>query len=236
MCYISTYFWANIPELVLPNSLVSLDGNASGYLMPFIEDNINLAILLNNPKINLKVKLNFLGKILNLLIKIREIYSLQGKFFLGDIHEGNFIFDLNEQAIKAVDLDSAYFKGGPIPISKFTTFNKKLYDNYPKYQKDEITSRIIPNENTTSLSFLYMLLNILSEDQAYRWSLNEFYQYISYLEKQNFPKDLLTILANIYTPGSIDIYDPSLLEGINTSKNYTLKRARLQKSDGGYYN
>ena len=113
----------DMSELVLPTSLVSLDGEISGFAMPYIEDNINLALLLNNPKVKLELKLQWLKEILDILIKINDSHELGGKFFLGDIHEANFIWDITDQVVKAVDMDSSYFNGGPIPISKVTTIN-----------------------------------------------------------------------------------------------------------------
>lgn len=213
-------------ELVLPTSLVAVNGQISGYSMPWIEDNINLSLLLNNPKVKTEIKLNYLKEILNILINLRNNPNLRDKFYLGDIHEANFIFDITDQSVKVVDLDSAYIPGGPIPISKFTTFNEKLYNNPEKYPIDFESDRAIPCDQTTNLSFLYMLLNSLSGEKSYRWSYTEYYDYISQLERAGFPKDLLDMLSNIYTPGKLDIYNPELLDGIDTSKNYSLIRSK----------
>ena len=225
-----------MPELVTPTSLVSLDGEISGFAMPYIEDNVNLALFLNNPKIKLELKLQWLKEILTILIKINDSHELDGKFFLGDIHEANFIWDITDQIVKVVDMDSSYFIGGPIPISKVTTFNN-LLERFPnKYVMDEESGKFIPNKDITSVSFLYMLLNVLSGcKDSYRWSYNEFYSYLSFLKKKEVSKELLDIIANIYTGGNIDIYNPELLQGLNADKDYTMVRARIHKTNGGYY-
>lgn len=228
--------YLNIPELVLPTSLVSLDGEISGFAMPLIENNINLSLLLNNPNLTLSEKLKWLKEVLNILIKIKESKQLEGKFYLGDIHEANFILDLNEHIVKAVDLDSSYFIGGPIPISKYTTLNSLLEEFPSKYTLDEDSGKFIPSENITSASFIYMLLNVLSGClNSHYWSYNEFYHYVSFLEKNDLPKELLDSIANLYTAGKIDIYNSELLDNIDPRKDYTISRARIHKSSNGYY-
>lgn len=233
---IATFEKIEMKELVLPTSLVSLDSQISGFSMPFIENNINLTLLLNNPNVCLQQKLKWLKEILLILIKIEESPFLNQKFYLGDIHEANFILDMNTQMIKAVDLDSSYIHGGPIPVSKFTTLNFLLEQFPNKYHLDIESGKFIPDKNITSASFLYMLLNVLSgSNDSHLWSYNEFYQYLSFLKTNEVPRELLDIIANLYTAGKIDIYNLNLLDGINPEKDYTLARARISKTSGGYY-
>lgn len=233
---IATFESLDMPELVTPTSLVSLDGEISGFAMPFIEDNTNLALLLNNPKVTLSQKIKLLKEILNILIKVQDSHELDGKFFLGDIHEANFIWDITEQTVRAVDMDSSYFSGGFISVSKVTTFNY-LLEGFPnKYILDDESGKFIPNKDITSVSFIYMLLNVLSGcNDSHRWSYNEFYNYLSFLEKKGLSKELLDIIANLYTAGNIDIYNSELLDGIDKNKDYTMTLARIHKSNGGYY-
>ena len=217
---IATFESLDMPELVTPTSLVSLDGEISGFAMPFIEDNTNLALLLNNPKVTLSQKIKLLKEILNILIKVQDSHELDGKFFLGDIHEANFIWDITEQTVRAVVMDSSYFSGGFISVSKVTTLNY-LLEGFPnKYILDDESGKFIPNKDITSVSFIYMLLNVLSGcNDSHRWSYNEFYNYLSFLEKKGLSKELLNIIANLYTAGNIDIYNSELLDGIDKNKD-----------------
>ena len=233
---IATFESLDMPELVTPTSLVSLDGEISGFAMPFIEDNTNLALLLNNPKVTLSQKIKLLKEILNILIKVQDSHELDGKFFLGDIHEANFIWDITEQTVRAVDMGSSYFSGGFISVSKVTTLNY-LLEGFPnKYILDDESGKFIPNKDITSVSFIYMLLNVLSGcNDSHHWSYNEFYNYLSFLEKKGLSKELLDIIANLYTAGNIDIYNSELLDGIDKNKDYTMTLARIHKSNGGYY-
>ena len=233
---IATFESLDMPELVTPTSLVSLDGEISGFAMPFIEDNTNLALLLNNPKVTLSQKIKLLKEILNILIKVQDSHELDGKFFLGDIHEANFIWDITEQTVRAVDMDSSYFSGGFSSVAKVTTLNY-LLEGFPnKYILDDESGKFIPNKDITSVSFIYMLLNVLSGcNDSHHWSYNEFYNYLSFLEKKGLSKELLDIIANLYTAGNIDIYNSELLDGIDKNKDYTMTLARIHKSNGGYY-
>lgn len=233
---IATFEFLDMKELVVPTALVSLDGEIAGMAMPYVQDNVNMTLLLNNPKINLQTRLKWLKEILGILIKINDSHDLQGKFFLGDIHEANFILDIADQMIKAVDIDSSYFNGGPVPISKFTTYNHLLLKLTSKYLVDEESQRFIPSKDMTSVSFIYMLLNVLSGDKSsHRWSYNEFYSYLGFLKKKEVSQELLDIISNLYTGGNIDIYNPDLLDGIDENKDYTMVRARINRTSGGYY-
>lgn len=78
---IATFESLDMEELVTPSALVCLDGEISGFTMPFIEDNVNLTLLLNNPKVKLSFKLQFLKKILAILIKINNSHELAGTFY-----------------------------------------------------------------------------------------------------------------------------------------------------------
>ena len=108
---LENYDYLNMPELVLPESIVTIEGEPHGIKMPLIESNVNMALLLRNPKVNTKQKVKYLKEILNIIQKVEDIYELQGEYFLGDIQESNFILDIDDQIIKAIDLDSSYFNG-----------------------------------------------------------------------------------------------------------------------------
>lgn len=226
--------YLEMEELVLPNAIVALDGKMSGFVMPYIENNINLTLLLHNPHLNLYYKLEYLKEIYRILDKVSNIKELEGKFFLGDIHEANFILDTNDSKIKAIDIDSSYINNSSISVSKFLIFNELLYGNM-KYPMDE-DDRVIPNQNSTILCFIYMLLNVLSGNKdSHKWSLNEFYNYLSFLQKMKVDKNLLDCISSIYEATVKNEFDISLLNSIDVNKDYTLKRARVPKSTQGYY-
>lgn len=227
--------YIDMPELVLPNALAVVGGNIQGFSMPLIENNVNMQLLLNNPNVRLKAKLNYLKQIITILKKVEDIKELSGKFFLGDIYEGNFIWDVDTQKVKAVDLDSSYIKDSKVSVSKFLTFNQYLENNPEKYPIDKESYRVIPNRETSIASFWYMFLNVISGDQAYLWSMNEYYNYLSFLTNQGIDKNIVEELSNMYTAAKFSDLDKKLLDTVNCSKDYSIKRARIPDSRGSYY-
>lgn len=214
-----------MPELILPSSLVSVNGELSGFSMPFIQDNVNLSLFLNNENVNLEQKIKYLKEIYKILDKVLNIKELEGKFFLGDIHESNFILDLDSQKVKAIDLDSSYINGSRIPISKYLSTNFELDKLNNKYQEKD--GEIVPSKNTTILCFIYMLINTLSNNsRSYRWDIEGYYAYLSYLNNLNISKDLLNVLENVYVNNNSNEFDIELLDTIDTSKDYSLRRMK----------
>ncbi len=224
----------DMPELVLPSSLVYLDDNVcpSGFLMPWIESNVNMSLILNNPKVNLKQKMLYLKEIFKILDKTMKIKELENNFFLGDIHEANFILDVDDQMIKAIDMDSAYINGSNIGVSKFLTMNFNLTNpesKCAKYLLDE-DDRPIPDKNTTTLCFVYMLLNVLSGCRdSYDWSKAGFYYYLSFLGDNKIPGNLLDAISNVYANSPKNEFSEELLDEIDLRRDYSLeKMAKLK--------
>ena len=218
--------YIDMEELVLPTSLVAVDGNLSGFVMPFIENNINMSLFLNNPKVNLDLKVKYLKEIYAILEKTMNIKELENNFYLGDIHEGNFILDIMNQKVKAIDLDSVYINDSANSISKYLTCNANLAENFKKYPLDE-DGDPLPNKNTTILCFIYMFLNSISGiDTTYRWSKEEYYSYLSYLASKKFPVEVLDALANIYINSDKNYFDIELLDSIDTKNSYSLRRLK----------
>ena len=211
-----------MPELVMPEAVVSVNKEMVGYIMPYIDSCTNMNLLLNNPNVSLKDKLKFLKEIYLILEKIESIKALEGNFFLGDIHESNFVFDVLEQRIKVVDMDSAYINHSSIPVSKFMTFNDNLWDYPAKYPMDE-DDRHIPSHNTQTLCFTYMLLNTLSREKSYNWSKEEYYLYLECLKKMKMEPEIVNYLSTIYDDSPNIHFDVNYLDFIDSDKNYCLQ-------------
>jgi len=193
--YLKDYL--DVKEFVLPSSLAKC-GKSFGYTMEYIENNTNIAVLLNRDDISLEDKIYFLTRISNLLKKIEtnEVLKENG-FHLGDIHEGNFIYDNINNMVRAVDLDSSYVSGMDAPDSKFLTRNDKLWFFKEKYPLDK-NDRHIPNKNTTILSMLYMVMNFVSEDYSPDIDTREFIYNINIMAHVGFNKELLDSMFDLY--------------------------------------
>lgn|SRR5574344_128630 len=183
----------NINSLVFPDSLISIDGKIVGYTMPFIEHNINLGSILNNPDVAFSIKRKALKSVGNILESISNVNN----FYLSDIHESNFIFDYDTNDLKAVDIDSAKIGNNAPSVSKFMTYNDKLWDYNHKYpmNKEDIH---IPNNNASNLCYIYMILNTISETHIYNKSIAEYYDYLEFLRDSGFNKELVDIFSYIY--------------------------------------
>jgi len=199
-----------IDELVLPSSLFAIDGEIQGYTMPFIEENFNLGVLLKSPAVSLNKKMLALQKIGHLLDKLMKLEGLEGSFYLGDIHEGNFIYDINKGIYRAVDLDSCKIGNNNPSSSQYLSLNRKLEDfpaKYTTFKMDQFISFFENNEETTILSYIYMILNTISGVKIHELSVEEYYSYLQYLKDKGVPGELIDMFSLIYTPSKnkIDI-------------------------------
>lgn len=210
-------------ELVLPNKLVKVDKEPSGYLMDYVKNNTNIGLILKKDNISFTDKKFLLIEIANILSKIENNESLNKvNFHLGDIHEYNFIFDNKENMIKAIDIDSSYVQGAEAPVSKFLSYNEKLWfleDKYP-YIRDNIrkVAKHIPNKNTTILSYIYILLNVLTGEYSPDFYKEKFCETLNMLSTCGVKKELLDSIYNIYFPKD-NYIDYELVSSI-TEKQY----------------
>ena len=205
-----------IDELVLPSSLFAIEGEIQGYTMPYIERNMNLGMFLKSQTVSLSKKIIALQKIGYLLEKTMKLEGMQGNFFLGDIHEGNFIYDIEKGKYRAVDLDSCKIGNNNPSSSQYLSLNRKLEDfpnKYPVFNMDPFISFYINNENTTVLSYIYMILNTISKVKVHDLSVEEYYNYLQYLKDNGVPSELIDMFSLIYTQSKNKI-DIEALEGI----------------------
>lgn len=184
-----------IPELVYPDSLISVDNEIVGYSMDFIDHNININKLLNSPNFSFEFKINILKEIGMLLEKIKE----KGIITLSDIHEGNFIYDLDEKKVRVIDLDSCKIGKNDGSLSKYLTSSPNLRDYPHKYPLNEDDIHI-PNLNTTYLSYIYIILNFISGcNYINNLSIDSYYRYLEVLRKKGYSNEFVDILSLVYT-------------------------------------
>ena len=188
----------NIDSIIMPEDLIKVDNISFGYTMEYIK-NIDGSTYLKNSNISLSDKINFLKGIYYIISEIENNALLKSmNFHLGDIHESNFIYNKNKKIVNAVDIDSVYFDGVNTPISKFLLFNDKLWDFNNKYPLD-IDNRHIPNKNTTIISFIYMLLNFITEEYSPNFNKKKFCETLNILYHVGFDKELCDSIYNIYS-------------------------------------
>ncbi len=193
-----------IEELVLPNKLAIYNDRIIGFTMELV-NGMNLDELLSSNNFSLQFKKQLLIQIGQVLDKIKKVRQYNGvsDFFIGDLHEGNIVYNLETKGISFVDMDSCKINGNkPFP-SKYLATNKNLRDFPFKYlpnTKSIKLSELLIDENTDYYCYAIIVLNYLLGKKAISLSVNEYYEYLEYLSTLGYNLDLLNALACIYTP------------------------------------
>lgn len=205
-----------IDEIVFPEKIATVGGEIVGFTMPLIES-INLSTALKSQEISNERKINYLKQIGEILakMKLRRDYTSITDFYINDLHESNFIVDKND-TVKVIDIDSCKINGNGIFNSKYLSrksFISEVYKygknnecninpdypyTYHKYSTD-ITGAFVPDENTDLYCYIIVILNFLYGDNIGNFTLQEFYDYLEYLQKIGINQELLSYFEKIAT-------------------------------------
>ena len=193
-------------NFVLPESLVSINKKIEAFTMKYIKG-INLSVILNNPDLTYEDKIHYLksiGRILEQMQNIRK-YTNLNNFYLGDIHEDNFLVERDKQEIYIVDLDSCKIAGNKSFPGRYLTNSSLIKYNNTKYQTlsqtDDLADYKI-DENTDIYCYIIMILNYLYDGRVDRLSLDKFYDFINYLEDIKVNIELIECFNKIVVGGN----------------------------------
>ena len=193
-------------NFVLPESLVSINKKIEAFTMKYIKG-INLSVILNNPDITYEEKIHYLksiGRILEQMQNIRK-YTNLNNFYLGDIHEDNFLVERDKQEIYIVDLDSCKIAGNKSFPGRYLTNSSLIKYNNTKYQTlsqtDDLADYKI-DENTDIYCYIIMILHYLYDGRVDRLSLDKFYDFINYLEDIKVNIELIECFNKIVVGGN----------------------------------
>ena len=193
-------------NFVLPESLVSIKKKIEAFTMKYIKG-INLSVILNNPDITYEEKIHYLksiGRILEQMQNIRK-YTDLNNFYLGDIHEDNFLVERDKQEVYIVDLDSCKIAGNKSFPGRYLTNSSLIKYNSTKYQTlsqtDDLADYKI-DENTDIYCYIIMILNYLYDGRVDRLSLDKFYDFINYLEDIKVNIELIECFNKIVVGGN----------------------------------
>lgn len=193
-------------NFVLPESLVSINKKIEAFTMKYIKG-INLSVILNNPDITYEEKIHYLKSIGRILEQIQNIrkYTNLNNFYLGDIHEDNFLVERDKQEIYIVDLDSCKIAGNKSFPGRYLTNSSLIKYNNTKYQTlsqtDDLADYKI-DENTDIYCYIIMILNYLYDGRVDRLSLDKFYDFINYLEDIKVNIELIECFNKIVVGGN----------------------------------
>lgn len=193
-------------NFVLPESLVSINKKIEAFTMKYIKG-INLSVILSNPDITYEEKIHYLksiGRILEQMQNIRK-YTNLNNFYLGDIHEDNFLVERDKQEVYIVDLDSCKIAGNKSFPGRYLTNSSLIKYNNTKYQTlsqtDDLADYKI-DENTDIYCYIIMILNYLYDGRVDRLSLDKFYDFINYLEDIKVNIELIECFNKIVVGGN----------------------------------
>lgn len=240
----------DIDEIVFPEKIATVGGEIVGFTMPLI-DSINLSTALRSREISNERKIKYLKQIGAILekMKLRREYTSVSDFYINDLHESNFIIDTHDD-VRVIDIDSCKINGNGIFNSKYLSsksFINEIYkyqknsnnskyktyeDTYHKYSTD-ISGAFVPDENTDLYCYIIVILNFLYEDNVSRFNLEEFYEYIDYLQTIGIDKELLDIFDKIVS-GSTNENPAELLDSlipfIGRSNHYVYNHIKKKSS------
>ena len=193
-------------NFVLPESLVSINKKIEAFTMKYIKG-INLSVILNNPDITYEEKIHYLKSIGRILEQMQNIskYTNLNNFYLGDIHEDNFLVERDKQEVYIVDLDSCKIAGNKSFPGRYLTNSSLIKYNSTKYQTlsqtDDLADYKI-DENTDIYCYIIMILNYLYDGRVDRLSLDKFYDFINYLQDIKVNIELIECFNKIVVGGN----------------------------------
>jgi len=219
--------YKNIEELIIPDSIIYVDGNIAGFACPIVYNHKNLGVLINNPNVPLETKLSYIKQMGDIIDKVERVEYPNNKFQFGDLNEFNFIID-KDKKVKAIDLDSAYLGiGEPLNMAYYLLKNKYIKSIPEKYKATK-KGIVIPSNNTDLYCYNMIILNALSKNNLHRVDIQTFYEYLDYIKDLNLPSDLIESINNIYIPKD-NINPKDCLEYIDNSLEEKLEFKTFQK-------
>ena len=222
----------NIPSnFIVPEVLVSINKQIEAFTMKYIKGT-NLSIILNEPTITYEEKINYLKSIGNILEQMKNIrkYTELKDFYIGDIHEDNFLVDTEKQEIFVADLDSCKIADNKSFPGRYLTTASLLRYNEIKYSLLDEPDRIADykvTEETDIYCYIIMILNYLYDGRVDRLSIEEFYRFINYLDDIEVNKELIESFEKIVV-GAPNVNPVNYLDTLS-SKQIAKARKLYQK-------
>ena len=212
-------------NFVIPEFLVLLDNKDLYMAMDYVNGN-NLGDVLKDKNINIcdkKKYLSYIGNVLEEMKCIRKNYLLND-FYLGDIHEDNFIvsndklytIDLDDIKIDSISPIASYLQVGSL-FSYLHTDKYIIEDYNPYFVKYKV------DYNTDMYCYIMVILNFLYGDNVNNMNINDFYCYLDYLYKIGIDSSLLECFNSIYS--DFDNINPmNYIDSLTSNQIYRAKK------------
>ena len=224
----------DMPEMVFPEHLLTVDKEVVGFSMPLI-NGVTLADILFNSDIDIKVKVKYLKQIGSILEKMASVRKENPKlnWYLNDLHERNFMVDLEKERLYAVDLDSCRILGNHPFLSKYLSSFSPLIDFPEKYHTDFQIScggDFVADENADLYCYAMLVIDFLYGARINLSSKEDYFAYLEYLKSIGAPQELVDAWAKVYTNDNNVNFAP-LLDSLpyfyeKTDRGLYLKRTK----------
>ncbi|MBQ3468663.1 MAG: hypothetical protein IJH18_01200 [Bacilli bacterium] len=202
---------------IIPNKLVSVDNEISGFTIPFLSNNTNLGVLLNDLAVDDKTKIKYLKELGSILKRTEELNKEGFDFAFNDLHENNFIINHDDNdRLCAVDLDSSYMKTNYPQASHYLFNNMYINKISEKYPVNKFGINI-PDLNSDLFCYNMIILNTIAHGKVSKLNINDYYMYINYLSDLGFGDNLLASFRAVYSSGN-NINPVNYLDEINREK------------------
>lgn len=222
------------PEIVFPTRLLSVDDKVVGFAMPLVSG-ISLEKLLKDPSVDINSKTKYLkqvGTILDRMAAIRK-ENPESNWYLNDLHAGNFMVDLLEGKLLAIDLDSCRILGNHPFLSKYLSMFSPLSKFPNKYNSNMIYScggEYVADANSDLYCYAMLVLEFLYGARVNTLSVEEYFIYLEYLKSIGCPEELIDAFAKVYSNDD-NVNFASLLDSIphfykNAHEQAYLKRVK----------
>ena len=148
-------------SFLIPDYLCAVNGQVIGFTIPKF-NGVNLSSILIDNEINKKEQIYYLKKIGEILEQLQSIrtYTELKTIYINDLHEGNFLVDLNKRELKVIDLDSCKINGNEIFPSKYLN-EISILNNSNKYKINRRPGAgyIVPDNNSDLFCYNTIILN-----------------------------------------------------------------------------
>lgn len=189
-------------QFCIPEALVTVGGNVEGFILPKI-DGIPLVSILNDKSLDKKEHIYYLKKIGEILQQLKAIrsYTPLKDIYIGDMHDSNFIANPDKRQLTVIDLDSCKIGNNQSMPGRYLTPLSLLTKVKGKYQfnKEPYLGYVTADEQSDLYCYTIMILNYLLGEDADDFSLEEFYEYLNYLDYIGVDRELIDVFSKIVT-------------------------------------
>jgi hypothetical protein len=185
----------------IPDYLISVRNRIVGFTIPKFNGFV-LTDILNDKNVSIGEKKFYLKEVGGVLEQLKNIrtYTPLKDFYLNDLHESNFLVNPLNKELAVVDLDSSRIMGNMPSPSRFLTSSSianLVPEKYVISEKCGFLDCMEASEDTDLFCFSIMILNYLYGGNVSSFSIENFYNYLTYLRDLGVNQELIDLFNNL---------------------------------------